>query len=283
MALQFKLLSGSDLTLSKANTTIVRKFRATDRIPLGVGGDHFDYVATAALSWVQSNVPQYASVMGTLYWNSIQVHETFYGLLYEISVTYSDEDWQSGAYQITVDQAVGSHKATAGEYIESFPAADAPTGGSGGTFFDGYKITGIDWPVNEDKITISYRHTKGYLNHAYIKRIGRLRGYPNKDTFLGYEPGEVLYMGGQFTESNCEASASYNFNISPNIVAADNLVVGGVEITTKKGFDSASIVYKAGTGKTGGGAVKDIREVEYIDIIRVKPWKDYVTIFGWGG
>jgi len=46
--------------------------------------------------------------MGTLYWNSIQLHENFYAQHYDISVTYSPFNRQSGTYQINVTKPLAA-------------------------------------------------------------------------------------------------------------------------------------------------------------------------------
>jgi hypothetical protein len=278
MALTFELVTGSDLTLDRENLTVIRKARARDRLPVGIGGDYFDYVSSAAMAWVIANYPTYGTPMGTLFWNSIQLHENYYAQNYDLSITYSPVNRQSGTYQITVDQAVGTQRVTAGVRIAGFGDADNEVDNEG-VFHDGHEVTGIDVPVAEDKLTIMYRHPQAYLNGAYIRRIGALRGYPNNDNFLGYEPGEVVYMGGQFTESNVEASASYNFAISPNVA---NLVIGSITVTSKKGWDAVSPVYEDDVDTNGAGKKHDVRKLKYIEIIRPRAWKDYVAAFGWG-
>jgi hypothetical protein len=275
MALTLKLIVGSDQTLDRDKLTIVRKFQVRGTLPYTGGGDAFDYVSSSVMGLIVAGYPTYGTPMGTLYWNSIQLHENHYAQLYDISVTYSTIDKQTGTYQITVDQAVGTQKVTAGVRIAGYGPKIID---SKGVFFDGKEVTGIDVPVAEDKLSVSYRHPKAYLNHSYIRAVGRLRGYPNEDSFLGYAPGEVVYMGGQFTESEAEASASYSFAISPNVT---NLVVGGITITEKKGWDAVSPVYVDKVDSTSGDEQAS-RELKCIEIIRPREWKAYRSAFGWG-
>lgn len=288
MALTLKLAVGSDLTLDRENLTIVRKFSIHGTLPFSGGGDAFDYVASYVMGAIQNGGtdpagqaygPTYQTPMGTLFWNSIQLHESHYAQLYDASVTYSPFDRQSGTYQVTVDQAVGNVHVTAGTLMASYPSATWP--GSGGTFFDGDEIVGFDIPVPEDRITIQYRHPKAFLNWDYTRAVGKLRGYPNSDTFLGYAAGEVRYMGGNFSQTDCEATASYNFDISPN-APANTITVGGVTITAEKsGFDVIQPVYEPDTD-TAGGETHAVRKVKGLDIIRPRAHKAYKSVFGWG-
>ena len=275
MALEFEFVTGSDATLDKDNLTIVRKMRARDKLPVAVGSDYFDTVSSAAMAWIIANAPTYGTPWGTLFWNSVQIHENYYALDYSFSVTYGKNDKAAGAYQITVDQSGGTVHVTAGTRIGVYgPAADRKDN-FGLIGADGDKVTGVDIPVEETKLTVMFRHPERVLNAAYIKNIGRLVGYPNNATFLTYAAGEVLYLGGNFTETDTEASASYSFAISYN---RTNFDVGGITVGEKKGWDVLSPTYKEAV--VGGHGV---RKVQCIEIIRPagRAWADYAA-FGWG-
>ena len=280
MPLTLELIVGSDLTLDRETLTIVRKFRVKGTLPYSGGGDAFDVVSSLVMGLVILNYNAYATPMGILYWNSIQLHESFYGQLYEISVTYSPFNKQTGTYLVRVEHAAGTAKATAGERIAGYPTADEVD--NEGVIWNGQEVVGVDVPFNQTRIVISYRHPQMFLNHAYLRAVGTLVGHPNNDTFLDYAPGEIAYSGGNATESEAEASAEYSFEVSRN---ETNLVVGGITIADKKGFDIISPVYKWDTADDGGSTTKAIRPIDYIEIIRPRgrEWMDYVSVFGWGG
>lgn len=280
MSLTLELITGSDLTLDRESLTIVRKFRVKGTLPYVGGGDCFDTVSSLVMGLVQSTYPTYGTPMGTLYWNSIQLHESYYAQFYEVSVTYSPFQKETGTYLIRIEHSAGTAKATAGTRIAGYPAADAVD--NGGVIWNGREVVGVDVPYNQTRIVISYRHPKMFLNHGYLKAVGQLVGHPNSDKFLGYDPGEIAYTGGNATESEAEASAEYSFEVSRN---ETNLVVGGITIASKKGFDVVSPVYKWDVENDAGGNPKMIQPIDYIEIIRPKgrEWKDYVSVFGWGG
>jgi len=274
MSFTLRLKTGSDMTITDSDCVTVRKFEMLGTLPYTGGGDAFDYVASAANTLVMQNFPNYMTPVGQTYVNSIQLHEEYYAQKYEISVTYGQINRQSGTYQITVDQAVGNVWVTAGVRIGWYGKAGQAEINSGGVFFNGEEVTGTEVPVAEDRIIVSYRHPKQFLNHNYIRAIGTLRGYPCADTFLGYAPGEVRYMGGQFTESETEATAQYHFDVSPNVTG---LVVAGITIAAKFGFDSLSPHYAHGVD--GGEPIKTVKGFE---IIRTRGFKPYRSVFGWG-
>ena len=294
---QLELLVGSDLTLDRDSLTIVRKFRVIGTLS-GITSDAFDTVAAYVMSAIMLGGtdpnghrygPTYATPQGTLFWNSIQLHESYYAQGYEIGVTYSPYDKQSGTYLVRVEHAAGTAKATAGVRIAGYPVneeEDTPAkiakGGARGVIFNGQEVVGVDVPFNQTRIVISYRHPQSFLNHTYLRAVGNLVGHPNDDNFLGYEPGEIAYAGGNATESECEASAEYSFEVSRN---ATDLEVGGITIAEKKGFDIVSPIYKWDTDEDAEGTVRAIHPIDKIDIIRPRgrEWQEYVTVFGWGG
>ena len=279
MGLTLELITGSDATLDRDALTIVRKFRVRGTHPYTGGGDCFDTVSSLVMGLVQLNYPMYNTPMGVLYWNSIQLHESYYAQLYEVSVTYSPFNRQTGSYMVRVEHAAGTAKATAGVRIAGYPTNTA--GNNEGVIWNGEEVVGVDVPYNETRIVISYRHPSGFLNHTYLRGIGKLVGHPNNDTFLGYESGEIAYAGGNASESECEASAEYSFEISRNEIG---LQIGAITGIAKKGFDIVSPVYKWDTDNVGG-TIKAIRPVDYVEVIRPagREWRNYVSVFGWGG
>lgn len=280
MAFTFRDAGGSDASLDRDSLSVVRKYEVMGTLPYTGGGDAFDVVSSAVMGYVvTSPYATYGTPFGVLYWNSIQLHEDVYAQKYSISIVYSPVNRQSGTYQISVDQGVGTAKCMAGVWQATYAVA-ANDKNKCHTFWDGRENKGIDVPCNEDKITVMFRHPQAYLNRAYIRAIGKLRGYPCSDSFLGYDAGEVTYMGGQFAESNTEASASYAFVISPNVT---NLVIGEITVTEKKGFDVASPMYEWGPETNGASKVHATQKLKCINVIRPQPWKAYQSVFGWGG
>jgi hypothetical protein len=279
ISLTWELTTGNQDNLDPENPTRILKFRGRNYLPINTGGmDFFDYASFHAWAFVNGNYPTQQTPLGLLYLNSVQIHENFYGINYDLTANYSRIERATGTFQITVDQAVGTVKMTAGRRIAGYgDAADEVD--NEGVFFNGTEVTGVEEPVAEDKIIISYRHPEVFLNHNYIRAVGSLRGYPNNDLFLGYQPGEVKYMGGQFTESEAEATAQYHFAISRRAV---DLPLGEITIDVKEGWDSISPTYEAEVHEAGGGSKHGIRKLKYVEIIRTREWKDYVSVFGWG-
>lgn len=278
MAAMWEEVPGRSLTLSKQGPKLTVPFRMRDRLPQTIGGDYFNFVASAALSFIQGTYPWYDTPHGRLYWNDIQVSERFYAAYYDITVSYSPNEKSVGAYQISVDTSGGTVNVKQGTVISKFGAnapanlADVPT--TIGVV--GEDIRGVDVPISEMKVTITFRHPQGILNHAYIRAVGELTGFPNSDPFLLWDQHEVMYRGGNFSESNTEATAAYNFVISYN---ATNVTVAGITGINKPGWAILDPVYKDDE--------KDDRLVKEIDYFKTM-WpgdrspKAYASVFGWG-
>lgn len=273
MAFRFNLITGNDMTMEPPTVTLkYRSEGAPEPLP---GLDMFDYVASFALAVVPAT---YTHPLGILHLQDIQIHENWYAKEYMITAPYTRKKGkQAGAFQITVDQIGGTVHVIAGRRIAGF-GPDADKVDNGGLIgVDGDEVHGVDIPIEETRINIRFRHPQGTLNAAYIKATGRLVGFPNDDGFLTYAPGEVLYLGGNFDESETEASAQYSFVISYN---RSNFPVGPIIVSEKSGWDVISVIFKDDVDD--GAAVKKIR---YVEIVRPagREWKNYATVFGWGG
>jgi hypothetical protein len=197
----------------------------------------------------------------------------------------------AGAYQITVDQTGGTVNVKAGVRKEAYTTAGRSTLGTAGADevdnggligVEGDEVKGVDIPVEQTKLTIMFRHPQGKLTKSYIDAIGRIVGFPNSDTFVGYQPGEVMYKGGQFSETNTEATATYNFDISYN---RTNFVIGGITLALKYGWDIMSFTYKDTNYVNGAGKTLPVKNIKCIEIIRPagREWVAYQSAFGWGG
>lgn len=270
MTFRFEQVTESDIGMEPPTANI--RYRSTGQPPTMPPGDYFNWISSYALA----NIPRtYAHPRGIIFLQDIQIHENVYARHYEITAPYGRRKREPGAYQITVDQTGGTVHVTAGTRIAVYGSFPEDNGGLIGV--DGDNVNGVDIPVEETKINVQFRHPQGILNRNYIRATGRLVGFPNNDSFLGYEPGEVLYLGGQFTETDTEATAQYSFAISYN---QTNFQVGGITVTEKKGWDVLSPSYRPTVDSNN----RAVRQLGCIEIIRPagRDWKDYVSVFGWG-
>lgn len=272
--MRFELITGGDITVGGEEPAATMRFRLSGEPAFLPSGDYFSYVASLAMAQIPRT---FSHPQGILYRQDMQVHEHVYARYYEISVPYGKKKKESGAYTLSVDQTGGTVNVTAGKRIAGYgPAADEVDNG-GLIGVDGDEVRGTEIPVEESKISVSFRHPEAALKRSYVIAVGRLVGYVNNDDFLGYEKGEVRYLGGNFTESESEATANYSFAISYN---RKNFEVGDITVVEKYGWDVLSPTYKT--------VVEDDHEVKklaYIEIIRPggREFQNYVPVFGFGG
>lgn len=263
--------------------TTTTKWRAEGTPSPLPGMDIWDYVA----SYAMANIPTaYLHPTGANLVRKdmriIEEHENYF----LITVPYglydpSKEPNQAGAYTITVSQKGGTIHAIAGTLVAMHDKdGDRPLEeGDGGLIgVDGDEVHGVDLPAAKSKCIVRFRHPGGVLNAAYILRTEELIGHPNADPFLIWEPHELMYEGGDFTETDKEATAAYEFAISRN---KKDFKIGDVTVTEKKGWDVLSVKYK---DDVANGLPRKV--VDTVQVIRApggREAEDYADAFGWGG
>lgn len=285
----FAEITGGDITISASNLVRTRRYRAKSKLPWqSPSGDYFDRMADYVTQWVQAYALIYPTPYGTLVASEIRQHEVNYAQNYNFTVVYTkpnaDGENQVGAYSITMDASGGSVNVKYGKCIGVFAKAggDKPSGLVGKPAAIGKRgreIAGVDIPIPQPRISVMFRHPKLKLTRSYIRSIEKLVGYPNNDTFLGYDPGEVIYRSGPLTETNVESTAVYNFDVSYNVTSLD-IGSGANKITIdKKGWDVLDPVFEPDVVNNLG-----VKVVKYFQTIRPgkQEWKDYKSVFGWG-
>lgn len=274
MTFRFEKTHGRTMTMDPPQLTeIYKSWRSwQDPLPLSFSGSYFTWLADYALFVV----PRYTDhhPLGRLWLGDIKITEDIYTREYTLECPYTPTKKEPGAYQLTVDLIGGNVHVTAGVLVSVWPPSSPNNGGLIGV--DGDEVHGVDIPAPEMKITVNFRHPQGELNKAYIDAISEIIGFPNSDTFLGYAPGEVMYLGGPFTESESEATATYNFAVSRH---RTNFYIGTVLIGLKYGWDVVSPQFKDAV--VSGNPVK---QVDYVELIRPanRQWQNYLSRFGWG-
>ena len=112
---------------------------------------------------------------------------------------------------------------------------------------DADSVAGVDIVVPSLTWTETYDVPSGFVDDAYIKTVAALTGTTNKNSFRGFDAGEVLFLGcsGSHEYDSQRGSGpwslSYKFNANKN---ATNLKVGALEGIAKKGHEYLWIVYQ---------------------------------------
>jgi hypothetical protein len=169
--------------------------------------------------------------------------------VYFISVTYAKKKKETGSWSFSFSTTGGTtHIENSGPFggtiatYKQDPADDDPDYNDVIGYVTADRVDGVDKITPTLKFTIHYKHPMGVITIARMKLISQVTGTVNSTAFLGFAPGEILFLGADGSEgTDAETEISYHFEASQN---ATGLAVGGVTVTTKNGHDYAWIRYK---------------------------------------
>lgn len=103
-------------------------------------------------------------------------------------------------------------------------------------------IEGVPIIIPAMKFNVTYSHPLGVVTPAFARYIHSLTGMVNSAPFLGWAPGEVLFLGGQMSDgTDAEATATYSFAMERNL---QNALIGGITVTQKQGHDFAWVEFR---------------------------------------
>jgi hypothetical protein len=134
-------------------------------------------------------------------------------------------------------------------------------------------VDGADIVIPALKLTWTFRHPLGAMPLSRIKQLARFTGYTNNDTWMTFEPGELLYLGSTGSQgSDTEADVAYNFAASQN---ATGLTIGSIAGIAKKGHDYLDVQW---CDEVVGGV--DTKDAKYAYTHRVYDETSFQTLMG---
>ena len=110
-----------------------------------------------------------------------------------------------------------------------------------------------------------------------IKQLAGWTGYTNNDTWMTFEPNELLFLGSTGGDgSDTEAEVAYSFAASQN---ATGLTIGSIESIAKKGHDYLDVRWVDAVEQVNG---KDraIKQAKYVYTHRVYDEVAFATAMG---
>lgn len=166
-------------------------------------------------------------------------------------------------FSVRVSASTASQHITHGELISS-TASSHPPGKLATSFFgaiavdleepDKPSVQGIDILVPVLSMTITVGKLPATLTSNFWKNIGRMTAKINGDPFMGFAPGEVLFVGasGEVTEENrilgdSSVPIAYEFQMQENLrniqVGKEPAGAGAAQVTVpeKLGWDVLSV------------------------------------------
>lgn len=219
-----------------------------------------------------------ATIYGTLYRQDIRVRQTAYNQ-FEVDVPYGTRKNASGEWTWDFDTTGGSiHITNAKAEIARYPEDTAPDQ-RGAIGVDGDQVNGIDITIPSMKLNVQFRHPLGVLTLAQAKFLHSITGTVNADSFLGFAPGEVLFLGARGADgTDAEVTVSYQFAMSANATGLSLGDIGGVD---KDGWDYLWIKYRD-TEQTTSNITRPVRVPQFVYVDRVYERISLSTALGFG-
>lgn len=170
-------------------------------------------------------------------------------------VRIAESGWEGGAYyvrdtgrDVEEDPMAGISASTGGgtqhvtqslETVASVArAGTAPPdyGGAIGVNESDGSVAGVGIGVGALRVTKTLPEVPAErVTTAYLKKLTVYSYTVNSDSFLGFEPGEVLFEGATLTRRSEKSwEIGYNFAMLPNAADID---VGGILVPQKRGWD----------------------------------------------
>lgn len=186
-----------------------------------------------------------------------------------------------GSYSVAFDTTGGSVHITSSKATVSRwgvgGAGDAPDM-KGTIGWNGDDVDGTDIVVPALKLTVSFKHPQGVITMNRVRQLARYTANVNDDIWLGFNPGEVLFMGASGNWGpESETSLQYHYVCAENADGANALNIGDILNVVKAGHDYAWVRYTDGVD--GGLPVKVAKHV-YVE--KVYSRIAFATLFGFG-
>ena len=206
-------------------------------------------------------------------------------------------DWQGAAYCIVIvpytpkniDYHV-SFDTTGGTVHVTSSLATASKWGAGGLNdapdmkqtigVNGDDVDGCDIVVPALKITVSFKHPQGIITMQRVRQLSDYTASVNTDVFLGFEAGEVLFLGssgGWGPET--ETTVQHQFACVANRTAArGNLLnIGDVLNIVKAGHDYAWVRYVSDVD-----AGRPVKVAKHVYVEQVYSRAAFIPLLGFG-
>lgn len=206
-----------------------------------VGEFRSDLVAAYALNATPITVLRQT---GTLFRQDLQIEPNGWSN-YIITVPYAPRTKEVGAATFSFDTTGGTlNLKCARQHIATYESSGVVAGnhhkGAIGVTKDGVEGVEVVTPVL--KLNYSFKHPAGQINETQARVIAGLTGSVNGDVWHGFQPGELLFLGGTGSDgTDAEAEVGYQFAASQNQSA---LSFGDINSIAKKGFEAYWVEFK---------------------------------------
>lgn len=198
----------------------------------------------------------------------------------EVTVPYTSRDL--AAYHVDFDTTGGTvHITSSRQSIQNYSAAGPGTAPDMKQTIgvNGDDVDGCDIAVPALKLAISFKHPQGIITLDQVRNLARNTAYVNNDVWLGFQPGEVLYLGSSGSWGpETETTVQHNFACSENAVNGGvdkRLNIGAIANIVKKGHEYVWIRYVDDVD-----AGRPVKVAKYAYVERVYNTLSFVGLFG---
>jgi hypothetical protein len=194
-----------------------------------------------------------------------------------VIVPYGPTNRDVGSIHVSFSTTGGTaHITQALSTVSSYGVAVPDMKGTIGV--NGDDVDGCDIVTPALKLRIRCKHPQAVITLDQIRNLARSTAYVNSDVFLGFQAGELLFLGAdgeQGTET--ETSVGYEFDAKENAVGAKALTIGDIANVEKQGHDYAWISYG-----DEEDADRPVKHAKHVYVVRVYRRTGFVQLFGFG-
>lgn len=217
-----------------------------------------------------------ATSMGILFRQPIQIRWEAANFA-EVIVTYGKQNRDVGSIHISFSTTGGSaHITQALSTVSSYGVGVPDMKGTIGV--NGDDVDGCDIVVPTLKLRIRCKHPQAVITLDQIRNLARATAYVNSDVFMGFQPGELLFMGADGEAgTETETSVGYEFEASENATGAKALTIGDIANVQKQGHDYAWVRYADEVD-----ADRPVKHAAHVYVVRVYRRTGFGMLFGFG-
>ena len=158
-------------------------------------------------------------------------------------------------------------------HIKSYPTDGNFHKGVIGVKQDG-SVDGADIIIPGLRLSFAFKFPSGIITANYVKNLSRKTGTVNLYRFLGFEPGELLFMGATGENgSEVDMTVNFAFEASENAIG---ITTGGITNVDKKGHEY--LWHEFGDEVDSGVGVTRAKRVH---VEQVYDPADFDSAFGW--
>ena len=187
-------------------------------------------------------------------------------------VSYGQFQTATGTWRLDFDTTGGTLRVTHSKAQRAKYGDGAPDTRAIGAQPDG-RVEGCEVVIPALKLTWTFRHPLGAMPMSRIVTLARYTGQTNSDSWMGFEPNELLFLG-----STGSLGAETETEVRYNVVASQNatgLTIGDIAGIAKKGHDFLDVVWQ---DEVVGG--KNTKTAKYVYTHRIYDETAFQTLFG---